>query len=613
MKKFNVMGQFMFYVFLKFEASKLVIRWKIIIVASVFVLLALLCWDGISDYNLILENKEPFQKMEREKVSLHIHYTYYGASGVRLLFVPAPISILFNDSVVFNNLGAHINTGEGLFISNSFKGKDLFFDSGGHMDFSGGILLIGAFLGLLYGYDGTRNREYIKLLGTMTGARNPIFFIILARTVLLSSVFLILSGFSLVLLLLSGIPAANIYYFVFTLVLILVVDFFVLLGAVISYIKKKNVRLISLPAIYFLLIFLLPWGAQKIVYIEARKGIESIYEFEYETFKYVMDLEKDFYKKVGVWKSGGVAPDKIKAMIENSRESVYGKLRKKEYERLDEISKRIEAYQIISSFFPTTFYKSLNKELSSKGFQSFIDFYRYAYDMKFNFVDFYIERKFYRALPKSGVEPFIKGNEDLFKGESHLPGNFGLGLAVIVIWLGGLTVLTWFLYDRPQYHRDITLDKDADIDPQPNKTTVVITIDHIRCTNFLAQLRLKGNRFLEVPGWDSLQGKIKVKWFFQRYNLSIPERLQPMAGKYLQDLNPDQKAMIITEITRTHDVDTYIFNNFLLGLSDQFGNYFLDFLKTLKKNKKVVYFSSSLAVSAKIADEVVRFTNDSPF
>jgi hypothetical protein len=132
----------MFRGIIGYESKKLFIRRNIIILAVIFIFLALLCWDGIGDYKKIEANKKPFQEMERDKVAMHLHYTAYGARGIRLLYIPCPFSIIFNDSAVFPGMTAHVDTGEALEISNSFKGKDLFSDSGGFMDFAGIMFLI---------------------------------------------------------------------------------------------------------------------------------------------------------------------------------------------------------------------------------------------------------------------------------------------------------------------------------------------------------------------------------------------------------------------------------------------------------------------------------------
>jgi hypothetical protein len=432
----------MFRGIMGYESKKLFIKRNIIMLAGIFLLLSFLCWNGIRDYNLIQANKKPFQELERKKVSMLLHYTLYGVRGVRLLYIPKPISIIFNDSAVFPGMTAHLDTGEKLDISNSFKGKDLFSDSGGFMDFAGIMLLIASFLGLAYGWDGTRSPDYLKFISDISGCDKPGFLITLARIILLNLVSWLLAGLALAWLLINGINAANMFYLVYVMVLSLVIGFFVTLGAIMGSFKSKIIQFICMPLLYFLLVFFIPWLVLKGVYTEAQKGIQSIYEFEYETFEYLMNFEKKAYEKYGVWKSGKeAAPEDIKTMIKTSTESVYKQMQKLEDKRLGGILKRVRTYQTISAFLPTTFYISSNKELSSKGFQNFVDFYGYAYDMKFKFVDFYLYRKFWMPLPKSGVEPFIKGDEDLYYGKSQLPTSFLLGIIITLFHLAVLLIV----------------------------------------------------------------------------------------------------------------------------------------------------------------------------
>jgi len=595
----------MFKTVLKFEAIKLFSRRNFKILFALFILFAVFCWDGISDYKTFLENKKPFQEMERDKVSLHIHYTFYGIRGVRLLFIPSPLSVIFSDLAVFPGMTAHVDTGEKLNISNSFKGKDLFSDSGGYMDFSGIMLLIGSFLALLYGYDGLRKQEYLKLLADISGHKKPAFLITLARVVLLNLVFWVLSGLSLLWLLLNGIDAVNIFFLYFVLGLTMVITFFVVTGAVICSLKKKSVQYIALPVVYFSLVLFIPWVLLEGVYMEAKEGLQSIYDFEYEAFKYVMDFERQSYNRFGVWKSGKPAPEDIKAMIESSRESVYQKLQNLESKRMDRILKRIRAYQTISALFPTTFYLSSNKELSSKGFQNFINFYRYAYGMKFKFVDFYLDRKFYRPLPKSGVEPFIKGNEDLFYGQSRLPASFLLGFGLTLLYI--IAGLLFILYrDHAKVKASLQETKKPQIIFKKDENTLLVL-----CKNE----QVKGDIFRFYKGlentvcldrinanfhFNSLQVKTVLQYFSRLAGVNRDKAVDYLSMLGITDLNTvnlssDDILKIYAAVKIAADSTYIVFNDSFKMNSRQFEESFFKLLSSLEKTgKKLLYLSCEM-------------------
>jgi hypothetical protein len=94
----------------------------------------------------------------------------------------------------------------------------------------------------------------------------------------------------------------------------------------------------------------------------------------------------------------------------------------------------------------------------------------------------------------------------------------------------------------------------------------------------------------------------------------VPEKLKEIAGKYVFTLETDQKGKVLMEIIGSLKADIFIFNNFLAGLSDAIIHPFASILKSLKKGRKVVYFTNSLLINAIIGDKVKRFNDeDIPF
>jgi len=423
-----------------YEAKKLLRKRNIIIFFVILIILAAFSYEGTSDYKTLLKSKAPFQDAEKEKVSLLIHYTFYGIRGVRILFIPNALSVLFNDLAVYSGLTANVDSAEGLSITNSINGKELFAEAGGYMDFSGILLLISTFLALIYGYDIMRDKEYLKLLADLSKCKKIHITVALLRIILLSLSCVLLYCLSLLWLFINGIPA-NASFLLYIAILLPVVTFFITTGAFIGYRIGRPFQFITLAALYFSLLLLIPWAIKKCLYIEATNNICSTYELEYEKLKVMMDLERRSYNQIGTWKSGAVGPDEVKALVQSGQDIEYKKLQEYENGRIKSLSRRIKIYHIVSSFFPTTFYLSSNQELSSKGYVEFIRFYRYVHYMKYQFIKFYIEKKFYLTLPASGVEPFVKGDENLFEAESRLPAYFPLGLGMTLFYILAMLLL----------------------------------------------------------------------------------------------------------------------------------------------------------------------------
>ena len=113
-------------------------------------------------------------------------------------------STLFND-YAFNGLHASINIAERLNIYKSVKGQGFFIARSGYMTFCGIIMLFGVFTSLLYGYDTSKSKEYLKLLSEISGSKQVFWALAISRILILNTVFLLLVGISLSTLLIDDI------------------------------------------------------------------------------------------------------------------------------------------------------------------------------------------------------------------------------------------------------------------------------------------------------------------------------------------------------------------------------------------------------------------------
>ena len=242
-------------------------------------------------------------------------YTQYAGYGFRLMFHPPVESILFHSSSITNGLMSNIDNTERLNIFSIAKGESLFIEkSGGFLDFSGIIFLIGCLLYSLYGFGTFRNIEYLKFIATVSGHKNIFLLVLISRIILLNLVFLLLACLSIVWALIIGVKILNIFFLWYILLAVLVLTFFFMVGVLIGTRKIQLIASITLVLVCFLFIFLFPWVVNKTVNVNAA-FIRSNFKLELENLRLMMDSERRVYNQIGIYKSGNIATEDVKKLV----------------------------------------------------------------------------------------------------------------------------------------------------------------------------------------------------------------------------------------------------------------------------------------------------------
>ncbi len=590
-----------------FESKRFITKRNFKIFFALFFLLVGLSYDGIRDYKATIDGIESFQETERQKASQFINYTLYGTRGIRLLFVPDPLCVIFNDLAVYRGLISIVDSGEGLYIFSDMNGKEVFADSSGFLDFSGVIYLIGCLIAILYGYDASRNEDYLNLLTEISDNRRIVLPIVLSRIILLNLYMILLCFLSLLWFLINGINLFDVSFLYFILVLVLVISSFIAGGAVIGSIKNKGLKIGLLFIVPFVFLLLIPGVIKKVFYNEAT-NIKSLPEFEFDKLKIMMKLEKRLYDRFKTWKSGEVAPDDIKTMIQSGQEIEYKKLKGFEVYRIDMISKRVKAYHLVSSFCPTSFYKASNRELSSKGFKNFIQFYRFTFDKECGFIAFYIDRKFYKPFPKTGLEPFIKGDEDLFHSQSQLPYFFWIGVFLTLFYTAVLLLVFYRIQKKrmkirePKTAYKIEQEKD-------NPLFVLCENEKIKTDIFNYYQNKKGSVCLEkIYTGDFQFYGIKSHELFNHFcqtsGVDENKALENLNQMGIRDLTGlpvvchEITSKILVAVKTAADFDLIVMNDFLKNESREMEKDLFNLLLFLEKSgKKILYLSCQMKQS----------------
>ena len=439
--------------FFIFEFKRFTCKRNTIIILLLLFFLLYFIQAGVSQYKAALENNEEFKKTENLKVSIYITYSQYGAMGIRMLFTPSPISVFFSNTGIISDMTAFLDSAARLNIFNSLKGKNGFtLKNFGFTDFSGIILYFGSLFALLFGYESFHHKEYLKLLSSISGFRRIYFFVILSRFILLLLLLLAIIGLSAVLLLINQVTLSKQEYLQllnFGLIILFLLLFFFVLGTITSSMRSRVGGLLTLTILWFVLVFFIPAAVHTLVAGKAKR-ITAVYRSELEKFQIVMDYEEKARKKEGFFVRGKKITKTEKDMIEEFWNTGFQKIGSLEKEMEKQMKKSISFYQGLSNIFPSTFYFSVTNEISSKGYENLIDFYRTSQKLKIDFVRFYIDRIFYFSN-YSKVEPFIKKDENMFYGRSRLPGSFGWGLFLNLFYLCVFFAISYFRVKKAMF------------------------------------------------------------------------------------------------------------------------------------------------------------------
>jgi hypothetical protein len=606
---------------------------------------------GINEYRNSLTLKEEFQSFEKLKVSYFVNHRQYGSYGSRVFFAPAPISVFFSNTSVVPEMTAYIDSGERLKIYNPMIGKNIFgIKKFGFTDFSGILLFFGSLLALFYGYDSLYFKEYLKMMASISN-RLPLYFSLLAsRILMVSLLLLLLIGSALLLMLLNGLPIpldAKAMNFIVSILLIGI--FFLLLGTALGTFKSKLTGIPTLLSCWFILLFIVPAAVNN--YIENKSNfIKPLYKFEIEKLKILMGFERENTEAEFKKKYGEVSKENLKTMIISYWNNEFKKLNALEREMLADMRTHLSHLQWVSVLFPTTNYISTVNEISSRGYENLMDFYKYVQEMKAQFVKNFIEKVYLSNFSK--VEPAFKGDANVYYAGSRLPGPFIPGILITIVYI---ILLAWGTYMRfkriifnipvfageTRQHPDLKLSKgqyrifslESNVflsqlynlfsaqlnhnknEKEPEVISIRIFLDEMDIT-------YEKNRepFLYLCSPDSLPGDIRVGDFFEfitrisRYPeekknaLFTRLKLAFLKNKPFNQLKKQEKAELLLAITYMYTPYIYLIHDIARGMTRHFTVQFKDRMHELSESGKLVlYLTSDTIISEKILEDTTGF------
>jgi len=616
---------------------------------------------GINDFKSSLIQKTEFQKVESFKVTQFINYRVYAGYGVRMLFVPTPASVLFYNSGMIPDLAAYIDSGERLNIYNPLIGKSIFrLNNSGFTDFSGIMFFFGSLLAMFFGFETFHHKEYLRTLSGIS-RHFPLFFSILISRLLVLVILILVNLFcAFLLIIVNQVPLpSEITILSFTLSILLVIGFFYLLGACIGTTKSILVGIPILLSIWFVLVFILPGAIN--TYIENKSNlIKPLYKLEMEKISIFMGFEKKVLERNLLYKYGEKIKEPLKDMVLQYQYNEFKKLNALEKEMSTQMKENLSRLELLSALFPTTNYISTASELSSRGYGNLLDFYDYVQDQKKKFVHEYMIKVFFSNYSK--VEPLIKGDDNVFLAKNRLPGSFFFGLIMTLLYIIGITFITYSRFKKmilrvPIIHgkihqnpplklfkgqyRIFNVESDAFLcrlynlfsgitdkhpvkkeAPTPNekqtlskKLDVKVIVDNVDISK-----EKNTEPFLYLGEPSGLPGNMKVAEFF--YLIARLNHYPVQDAKLLlEQLNFDytlknkfymltqqEKAYFLLTLANMCDASIYIFFDTARGMTRSFTIQFKDQLHRLSETGKLVlYLTTDTSIPERVLDDDAGF------
>jgi hypothetical protein len=441
--------------FLRFERRRLFGEKKNLIILGFISLLSVyFVWSGLNEYRQFQAERKIFIKFEKEKINQIVTYAQYGSFGFRLLYEPSPLNLFFVNSSVLQDVESNIDSLEAIKVESSFKGKKLFLKRGYFKDFAGILFIFGSLFMLYLGHLALVSPAYLRIISGGMSLKKYYGLTTVARLFWLD-LFFILLGLGLFYqaqlkgMVFSG-PEKTIYFF-YLLFLVLLLDFFYLLGQLTSVLVSfRNIFFLWFFIVWFICIFLLP-EINRISVFNQSLVLESAEKVNLEKFRTLMALEKKFrdYLKV----NPATPLNRIRQMQKkfavqfiNSSYLVNTGL---ETKYLRDVERVIAGHERQSVLFPTTFYQFLTGEASGKGYYGYLDFMDYIMKLRNRFMQFYLEKRY--ETNDAAVESFVKNDENIFRARSRLPKTFWLGFLATGFYAAAFFVMAYWPLRRLVY------------------------------------------------------------------------------------------------------------------------------------------------------------------
>ena len=586
---------------------------------------------GLEKLKLDEKQGEEFADVYLERIGGFINYQQYGIFGIDRLLMASHLFYLFHQSSTLDELQANIEMSTRYKLFKPEMGKNLFKrPTGGSLDFSWFYLIFGTLMVSLWSFLTSGNKDFKIFLNNYVGVKGIYLGIMLGRVILVMIANLIVLAVCWLQYLVNGtaIGASEItglfhFYLVSTLMMSILTTITGGFGA------GKNWKKGAIKAAIFWIIMVLVWP-EALNAVFARKAeinLKSLEEHQKRKDKLLLHLEKQALKNTGRYET---IPEKKESDRESAEEYwnvVSKRIREIDLEMIEKIQALSRSFQLWSIFNPVTFYKSVNNELGSKGYNSYNKFFKENLVIQRGFLRYVFDKRYYENYSK--VEPFLPADQFVVKAEPtlprfYLPGIiFNFFLMLLALYIG------YFMYKRQLFPKPEAPEAYDEIDINANYGNIEFVSCEKQDLSYTVVNVLRGQPrdfngnitiadvdvvneqktdFDFIPNQADIPGSIRVEQLLA-FMAKIPGIANEKITRFKKanqdklkcrfcELEPVERAVILLDLCLLREAKIYILKDFSAGIFQHSLTQVIDKLEPLKEKGVLILCLSDIFMRA---------------
>lgn len=586
---------------------------------------------GLEKLKLDVKQGEEFAAVHLKRVEGFINYEQYGIFGIDRLLQSSPLFYLFHHSSTLDELQANIEMSSRYKLYKPEMGKNLFKrPTGGSLDFSWFYLIFGTLGAALWSFLTSRAKDFNLLLNNYVGVKGLYPGIMLGRILLIMLANLVVLAVCRLQYLVNGITLGPNeimglvhYYQVATMMMVILTAVTGWFGAA----KDWKRGAIKAAILWIVFVFIWPEALNAVFARKAEITMKSLEEYQKQKNDLLLPFEKQALENTGRYET---QPDKKESDRESAEkywDDVSMKIREIDLDMINKIESLSRSFHLWSIFNPVTFYKSVNNELGSKGYNAYNKFFKANLEIQRQFLRHVFNKRYYENY--SRVEPFLPAEQLAVKSETGLPRFYPAGIIFNFFLMVLSLFIGYFMFKKHLFSRPEFPGKYQEVNIKANYCNVVfvscdkkdlsytvVNVTRGYPQGFNGKIIIDGHDIVNdrmnnvdiIPNQSKIPGNIRVNHLLRFIAAAAKiekEKIHAFKQRYqkklkcrFSKLEPVERAVILLDLCLLRDAKIYILLDFRAGIFSHSFTQVTDKLEPLKEKGLLILCLSEIFMQA---------------